>query len=604
MIQFTLPPAPLYQSVKPVGVTLQDLLDHTAARTDLSAATQKSYRGAIEEVADKRNQLLKSLSADLEELEERYPPDGFDPAKWPTDAAYGLFRRRLLAAARHFHGIHQRKATLRAIEDEWTELLARITPLTEGKVGTSAWHPMKLKALRTFVLVARAHGVEPSRFTLEAAFEIDLAYGGNKRTANRTAIGYLDELRAFPELAHLLPPAPLNFSPQTGPMDLLPLPEPWERQIAAAVASVTLSGWDPVSQSHTDKHERHAHVLTSGFRTALRVGLQIGLASPEASDILRVLSDDEVICAVAGEMFARKARSKNRGLLSERTTRKYLKGIRQVLAAAGHDTTTLSRIIANNKDSRKGARDEKQMTKKNRQFCESLIAREDLRRRFLYSFRTLRDATEAILAVAAAEERDLTPRELSKVRLLGAAACFAAIEIGGAPIRVSNAMALTCVGEDAWIDIRRKSKKKPMKVTIPAEFTKNKEKIEFPIRCTAHGFRDVIHWYHDTIRPLFPHAEESPFLFPAVTSADAHLDAGWFGEEFSNFMRIYVDLPMTPHQMRHGQTSLLLNEHPTEIEVIAQRIDDTPDTLRTFYGWLDSMRLVERGQDLIAGLMK
>ena len=604
MIQFTLPPAPLYQSVKPVGVTLQDLLDHTAARTDLSAATQKSYCGAIEEVAHKRNRPLKRLSADLEELEERFPPHGFDPAEWPTDAAYGLFRRRLLAAARHFHGIHQRKAELRAIEDGWSELLTRVKPLTEGKYGTCTWHPMKLKALRTFVLVARAHGVEPFRFTLETAFEIDLVYGGNKRTANRTAISYLDELRAFPELAHLLPSAPINFTPKTGPMDLLPLSEPWERQIAAAVASVTVSGWDPVSQSHTDVHEPHAHVLTSGFRTALRIGLQVGLASPEASDILRVLADDEVIRAVAGEMFARKARPKKRGLLSERTTRKYLKGIRQVLAAAGHDTTTLSRIIANNKDSRKGARDEKQMTKKNRQFCESLIAREDLRRRFLYSFKTLRDAAEAILAAAAAEERDLTPRELSKVRLLGAAACFAAIEIGGAPIRVSNAMALTCVGEDAWIHIPEQGKKKPFKVTIPAEFTKNKVKIEFSIRCTKHGFHDVIRWYYETIRPLFPHAEESPFLFPSVTSADAHLDAGWFGEEFSNFMRTYVDLPMTPHQMRHGQTSLLLNKHPTEIEVIAKRIGDTPDTLRKFYGWLDSMRLVERGQDLIEGLMK
>lgn len=604
MIQFTLPPAPLYQSVKPVGVTLQDLLDHTAARTDLSPATQKSYCGAIKEVADKRNKPLKSLSADLAELEERFPPDGFDASEWPTNTAYDVFRRRLLAAARHFHGIHQRKAQLRAIEDSWTELVAHIEPLTEGKVGTSAWHPMKLKALRAFVLVARAHRVESWAFTLETAFEIDLAYGGNKRTANRTAIGYLDELRAFPELSDLLPPAPINFTPRTGPTELLPLPESWERQIGAAVASVTLSGWDPVSQSHTDEHKSHADVLTSGFRTALRIALQVGFAPHDTPDILHILADDEVIRAVAGEMFARKARPRSKGGLKERTTRKYLKGTRQVLAAAGYDTTTLSRIIANNKDSRKGARDEKQMTKKNRQFCESLLAREDLRRRFLYSFNTLRKAAEAILAAAAAEERDLTPRELSKVRLLGAAACFAAIEIGGAPIRVSNAMALTCVGEDAWIHIPKQGKKKPFKVTIPAEFTKNKVKIEFSIRCTQHGFHDVIHWYYETIRPLFPHAEESPFLFPSVTSADAHLDAGWFGEEFSNFMRIYVDLPMTPHQMRHGQTSLLLNEHPTEIEVIAKRIGDTPDTLRIFYAWLDSMRLVERGQDLIAGLMK
>lgn len=44
-------------------------------------------------------------------------------------------------------------------------------------------------------------------------------------------------------------------------------------------------------------------------------------------------------------------------------------------------------------------------------------------------------------------------------------------------------------------------------------------------------------------------------------------------------MRTVVNLPMTPHQMRHGQ------------------IDDRPGTLRQFYGWLNSMKLVEHGQD-------
>ena len=68
-------------------------------------------------------------------------------------------------------------------------------------------------------------------------------------------------------------------------------------------------------------------------------------------------------------------------------------------------------------------------------------------------------------------------------------------------------------------------------------------------------------------------------------------------------MRTHVGVPMTPHQMRHGQTSLLLNAHPNEVEVIAQRIGDHPDTLRRYYGWLNALKLVERGQDLLAGLI-
>ena len=68
-------------------------------------------------------------------------------------------------------------------------------------------------------------------------------------------------------------------------------------------------------------------------------------------------------------------------------------------------------------------------------------------------------------------------------------------------------------------------------------------------------------------------------------------------------MRTYVDLPMTPHQMRHGQVSLLLNAHPEEIEVIAKRIDDKAVTMRTFYSFIKALAMVERGQDLLKGLI-
>jgi len=105
------------------------------------------------------------------------------------------------------------------------------------------------------------------------------------------------------------------------------------------------------------------------------------------------------------------------------------------------------------------------------------------------------------------------------------------------------------------------------------------------------------------IRPLFPHAETSRYLFPSVKLKGRHLNSDYFGAKFQRMMRTVVDLPMTPHQMRHGQTSLLLDRLPNEIEVIAKRIDDTADTLRTFYGWLNAIKLVERGQDLMIGLM-
>ncbi|MCZ4262116.1 hypothetical protein O4G76_14820 [Limimaricola sp. G21655-S1] len=585
------------------GPTLAELRGHVAARTDLSATTRDRYLTAIEKVGDRLNQPLVLIPAALALVEQRFPLTGFDPAHWSTDAAYTLFRRRLQAALREFLGVHAEQARLRAMEDEWTRLLAAIKPLTKGRVGQSAdWHPMKLAALKAFALVARAQGWQPRELDLDKARELDTLFHGKKREANRRTLNRIDELRRFPKLMPWLPPHPIGFTPDAHVPDLAPIAPSWEAQILAWVEAVTKSGWDPVTRACANDHQGHAHVLRSALRTMLRIAVGQGLLSSDAEDLKPLFADDEAICVIAGEMFARRKRSKRDGHLEPRTARKYLKGLNQIRAYLGLDTTLLEQVLANNKDAREGKKADQRMTPKNRAFCENLIDKRPIRKRFLTSFQLLRAEAEAMLECARLEERGLTGHERARVRMLGASACFAAIEIGGAPIRVDNAMQLTCIGEDAQIRLP-KSRKKPIKVLLPAEHTKNKAEIAFPIRANAYGCHDTILWYVAVIRPLFAHAETSPYLFPAVTRPGAPLSADYFGAEFSALMRTVVNLPMTPHQMRHGQTSLLLDRHPNEIEVIAKRIDDTPGTLRQYYGWLNALKLVERGQDLLVGLM-
>lgn len=583
--------------------TLSDLHARVSARTDLKSSVRSRYLGAIEEAGRILNKPLSLIAAELALVEDRFPLDGYDPVHWPTNSAYLLFRRRLQAPLREFLGVHAEQARLRAMEDDWTRLLAALKPLTEGRVGQGvAWHPMKLAALKAFALVARSYGFQPRDLTLAAARQIDADFRGNKREANRRSLRRLDEIRDFPQLLPFLPPRSIGFSAEHLAPARQALHPHWEAQVLSWIDAVTKTGWDPVDQTFADDHEDHAHVLRSAFRTALRIGLEIGVFAAAEADLKAVFADDEAVCAIAGEMFARRLRSKSEGHLAPRTSRKYLKGLNQVRAHLGIDTTLLVQVLANNAVAREGKKADKRMTPKNRRFCETLVEKRPVRRRFLGSYRTLREEAEAILSQAVLEERDLTGHELARVRLVGACACFAAIEIGGAPIRVENAMGLTCVGEDAQIRIPEKGRE-PIKVLIPAEFTKNGAEIEFPVRANAYGCHDTIRWYFRTIRPLFPHAGTSPYLFPAVKTPGASLNPDYFGAEFAALMRTVVDLPMTPHQMRHGQTSLLLDRHPNEIEVIAKRIDDTPATLRRFYGWLNGLRLVERGQDLLVGLM-
>jgi hypothetical protein len=583
--------------------TLADLHAHVAARTDLAATTRDRYLKAIVKAGTLNNKPLAMIGAELALIEERFPLTGFDPAHWSTNVAYGVFRRRLQAALREFLGVHEDQARLRAMEDEWTQLLAAIAPLTQGKIGQGVkWHPMKLGAMKTFALVARAHGWQPRDLGLTEAQRLDADFRGNKREANRRSLARLDELRQFPELLTWLPTQPIRFVAGSRVPRLAEIEPQWEDQLCGWIEAVTKSGWDPVTQAFADDHQGHAHVMRSAFRTALRIAKEEGLLAPGTNDLLPLFADDEIICTLAREMFARKEWTKRDGRLLPRSSRKYLMAVNQVRGHLGMDTTLLDQVLANNPVAREGKSADKRMTKKNRIFCETLVEKPTMRQRFLHSFRTLRTEAVELLSQAVLEKRDLTGHELARVRMLGASACFAAIEIGGAPIRVNNAMQLTCIGEDAQIRIPHKGKKS-IKVLIPAEFTKNGETIEFPIRANAYGCHDTILWYMEVIRPLFPHAEKSFYLFPAIKTPGAPLNTDYFGAEFAGLMRTVVNLPMTPHQMRHGQTSLLLDRHPNEIEVIAKRIGDTPGTLRQYYGWLNALKLVERGQNLLVGLM-
>ncbi len=609
MLDFSARPAPATDGAPPAlpaenpSPLLSDLRAHVRARTDIAASTRARYASAIDTVGEILNTPLAAIEARGDLVEERFPRDGFDPDHWSTDAAYQLFRRRLQAALREFLGAHAERARLRAIQDDWTHLLAAIEPLTEGKVGASAaWHPMKLAALQSFALVARAYGWQPRDLGPVEAARLDTDFRGNKRAANRRSLQRLDELRRFPEVLPWLPARPIGLQAAPRVPARAALPPHWEAQFLPWIEAVTKSGWDPVAQVFANDHAGHAHVMRSAFRTALRIGREIGALTADTADLLPVLADDEAMCAIAGEMFARRLRSRKDGHLEPRSSRKYLGVLNQVRAHLGLDTTLIAQILANNETAREGKAADKCMTPENRRFCESIVEKKPLRRRFLTSFEVLYAAAEDILSRAALERRKLTAHELARVRMLGVSACFAALEIGGAPIRVENAMGLTCIGEDAQIRIP-KTGTKPIKVHIPAKLTKNGATIEFPVRHNRLGCHDTIRWYLRVIRPLFEHAGASPYLFPAVTTPGAHLNADFFGAEFAALMRTVVNLPMTPHQMRHGQTSLLLDRYPNEIEVIAKRIDDTPSTLRQYYGWLNALKLVERGQDLLVGLI-
>ncbi|NVK57815.1 MAG: hypothetical protein HWE26_19620 [Alteromonadaceae bacterium] len=587
------------------GPMLSDLRAHVEKRGDLAASTRDKWLRTFDRVGRIMNTPLEQIPASLDLVERRFGPEWTDADEWPTERAYGDFRRIIQSALRKFLGWHNARAELDDREDDWAVLMAAVEPLTKGKLGETTsdpyWHPMKLVGLKGLARAARALDLQPRDLSIETANRIAASLSGNERESAIRALRRFDELFEFDISRDLMPAQQIAFSPEVLAPALGKLPDVWEREIGVWVHAITTNRWDPVSKKYTAEHTKHAKVLKSGLRTVARAALQLGLADRD-DDLRTLLSDDDKMTAVAGELFARKDRSKAQGHLEPRSARKYLKGLIQTRDYFAIDTFVLDQILKNNTDSKAGKKAEKSMTAKNRKFCETLLENAVVRRKFFRSHRALQSAAEALLNKAKAEGRDLSKSELAEIRMLGVAACFAAIEIGGAPVRMKNALELTIVGDDAKLRLLT-SRKRPIKVHIPSAEVKNVEVIEFEIAPRKYGYYDVIRWYVDVIRPLFPHANQSRYLFPSLRGEVGHMSEKHFRAGFKSRMRSIAGVPMNPHQMRHGQTSLLLDAHPNEIEVIAKRIGDHPSTLRTYYGWLNGLKLVERGQDLLAGLI-
>lgn len=113
-----------------------------------------------------------------------------------------------------------------------------------------------------------------------------------------------------------LPLHPIGFTADAHVPELAPIAPHWETQVLAWVEAVTKSGWDPVAKAFADDHQGHAHVMRSALRTTLRIAVRQGLLAPDAEDLKPLLADDEAVCAIAGEMFARRKLSKRDGHLA------------------------------------------------------------------------------------------------------------------------------------------------------------------------------------------------------------------------------------------------------------------------------------------------
>lgn len=266
-----------------------------------------------------------------------------------------------------------------------------------------------------------------------------------------------------------------------------------------------------------------------------------------------------------------------------------------------------------------GKEAEDSMSPKTLAFCRPIVDDRAQRRKFLTLHLAYRTKAEDILAT----DKILTSSRLTKARVLGACAAFAAIELAGAPMRVENVLSLRHRGPQPDLFLPT-GKTNQYRIAVAASKLKGNKKTspQIPIRRNALEGAQTLDWYLEKIRPLFPFGNpdwcasredepidhirfglqkndsrqtESIFLFVAPTSAN-HLSKStfynWISEASDD-----IGMAMTAHNFRHGLASILLTRSFSNLHKVANMLNNTPAVVQTYYAWINREAMLEEAQD-------
>ncbi|WP_157967778.1 hypothetical protein [Cohaesibacter intestini] len=583
--------------------TLEDLKVHVESNPDLADVTKERYVHAIERVSVIRNQPLAMIPASLDLVEVTFPRDGYDPVWWTTERAYRLFRRRLQAPLRDYLGVREALQQARAQQDGWSYLIDACLDQSAGIPELMGFHRSKFPSLKLLADIARREGIQPHDMDAEVAGVIYRAAPSGKRETVSKGLKLFDRLRDYEFAAPYLPYDKIGFSASRLRQQQNSLPAHWEAEFELIFAMMNEHNVDPVTQEITALSPETKTFFRAAMRGLARTYLKAHPHINRDKDWINLCSFRSNINALATAMIDRCKLPKGaEDKIAPRTARKYLSKLARVLHEFAPDSfglQELTQILKNNEILQEGKEADSKMTPENIKFCQSLFDDKKLKTRFLTSYRVFFEEAVQMMNDVASQGRELSCYERIKVRWLGTCAAFCALELGGMPIRIENAMGLTMHGVDAQIKILQRNKKEA-KIRVPKGLVKNKKPIRFELKPHTNGYLEVLTWYVDVIRPMFEHADSNPYFFPAPKSASKSMSEGYFCEQFAKYTRSVLGLPMTPHQMRHGQVSLLLQRYPERILIIAHRIGDTLKTMFDYYGWIDEVRLIEEGQMMIA----
>jgi len=581
----------IFDPIKPM--TFQNVSDWTVEHNKMDYISPVKRCGEMH-----GNRRLVDISACLEEFKRRFPLNGFDPRHFKSEKAYKAWRRKVIAAIKGASGQLVVEQERRDRCDDWSNVIEAIEPLT-GMPYEAMYPHQILIPIRKLADIARQHGKRPDQITQDWLGQQRPTLGTNEWSSVQTALRQLNEFRFLSSLKPFLPSVPYS-EPNAVRYNTLPgIPDHIAKEVKEWVENSTLKEFDPVEQEYTGvASEGGIGVKTSALRnfiSTLAVSGKIEIARESSiADLLTTESAEIVIRA-----WTRNNKDKRKGSITERTAHDYMKVLFVLMGRNGVSPETIKAHLAANGFLKTGKKKSKGMSQRVRKFCEGLLGSSKQTMDFLSMHVRLRNKAQAVIDEVKASGRKMTTREVETVRAIGSAAAFCALETRGAPIRVSSALALMFRGEDITFH-RPTTATKHATITLSPEHTKNDVEIWAPINPGNLNGLEVLEWYFEKIRPLYPNAEKSDFVFPGIEK-DGPLPDKTFREWFKRETRA-AGLPMTPHNFRHGLASLLIQKNPGRWDLLERLLDDSIVTIRRNYAWIDKRSSRKEVQHLILDL--
>jgi len=306
--------------------------------------------------------------------------------------------------------------------------------------------------------------------------------------------------------------------------------------------------------------------------------------------------------------------SSKAGGISRRSIYQYVNRIRLCLLALQHEhEASQIKLLYKMAPLTEGQKAGEFMSPATEKWCDKLLNCERKKRTFELQYVSYHRKAVEVLAVAEAEDFDLLelsdPKKMSdlkvplrgrakkllkQARIFGVCAAFAAIELVMAPFRKENTLGLlTSDGKQTFFNHRMMSPAS-MRIHMPNELLKNgtamtRRNQSFPPIEVQHepgSFAlEILGFYLDRIRLLFPGAEGSRCLFPSIKQGPTHLCTGTF-DRWLLEASIEIGLPLTAHNFRHGLALIEINEDLNSINKIALLLGDDPATVRKYYAFI------------------